>query len=706
MSEEPPPRLWTTLAAGMRVVPAVALLIGWYVVVIALMVLSAAMVVGLMLSDAHSTGTMSGAHLANAVGLATLFLVLAYSLAASSWRTAPVYPASVAVPRPGRSESSPGAGEASQLWRLVTEVAGKAGVPPPAQMRLVAEANAWVTEQPRAMGLLHGNRTLYIGVPLLIGLTTDELSAVLGHEYGHYAGGHTRFGAIAYRGASAFQETIGRVQRSSKLSVLAATMTTVPLTIINGYARLYYRITFALLRSQEFAADRTSANVVGDATVTMSALEAVHAHGLAWENLQGRFLSLSASAGIVPDDPFSVYEQMLGDEQFQAVFARWRTNPVAAPTTRYDTHPSLYDRLSALSRLEPGSAPARGKAVELLGAGPSLRAEVAQAYFGTSKTPSQSSQTLPWAKWVRIVAERTAAASAVHLADTARTLMTDAARPECSDRLLGDVLHLLDAGCGHQLAIAYAEVSASRPGNSAAGQASAGSGSGSGSAARSIFGLRDRIRHLKRRRASLDTKTEPISTDQARKLLVDALILLISHDLVAQGRSTWRLDWTGQDGSPAASGWGTSSQAEFRDLISTALDQPTEVSRLRMYLAEVGVDPEGLKAPHSAYSADPSTEAPQSAVTSTSKAKSALSAKLHTRRDRILAAAAATAGAIVISIIVAAIAYFSPAHEAPFINPSLIPPSPVLYSPDLPDDGKLITILQPFATNSSAGHSG
>jgi len=182
--------------------------------------------------------------------------------------------------------------------------------------------------------------------------------------------------------------------------------------------------------------------------------------------------------------------------------------------------------------------------------------------------------------------------------------------------------------------------------------------------------------------------------------------LLISHDLVAQGRSTWRLDWTGQDGSPAASGWGTSSQAEFRDLISTALDQPTEVSRLRMYLAEVGVDPEGLKAPHSAYSADPSTEAPQSAVTSTSKAKSALSAKLHTRRDRILAAAAATAGAIVISIIVAAIAYFSPAHEAPFINPSLIPPSPVLYSPDLPDDGKLITILQPFATNSSAGHSG
>jgi Zn-dependent protease with chaperone function len=90
--------------------------------------------------------------------------------------------------------------DAPDLWDTVVELAEEVGAPVPTELRLTAEANAAVSEETRLLGFSVGVRRMYIGVPLLVGLPTDELCAVLCHELGHYARGHTRFGAMTYRG--------------------------------------------------------------------------------------------------------------------------------------------------------------------------------------------------------------------------------------------------------------------------------------------------------------------------------------------------------------------------------------------------------------------------------------------------------------------------------------------------------------------------
>jgi Zn-dependent protease with chaperone function len=93
--------------------------------------------------------------------------------------------------------------QAPRLWNTVRELAEQVGTRAPAEIRLVAEANASVTEDVRLLGLLPGHKRMYIGAPLLVGMPAEELRAVLCHELGHYAHEHARFAVPAYRGSAA-----------------------------------------------------------------------------------------------------------------------------------------------------------------------------------------------------------------------------------------------------------------------------------------------------------------------------------------------------------------------------------------------------------------------------------------------------------------------------------------------------------------------
>ena len=102
--------------------------------------------------------------------------------------------------RPQLAAIPVGPAEAPRLWQLVDELAEQVGTAAPAEIMLTTEANAAVTDNTRLLGLLPGHRCLYLGVPLLAGLSLAELRALLGHELGHFAGRHTRLTALIYRG--------------------------------------------------------------------------------------------------------------------------------------------------------------------------------------------------------------------------------------------------------------------------------------------------------------------------------------------------------------------------------------------------------------------------------------------------------------------------------------------------------------------------
>ncbi|MYU64145.1 M48 family metalloprotease, partial [Streptomyces sp. SID69] len=86
--------------------------------------------------------------------------------------------------------------EQPELWEHVRRLAEQARTRPPAEIRIVPGAVAMVREDARWLGLVPGERRLFLGVALLLGLPEAELAAVLGHELGHYAHHDTRLGTL------------------------------------------------------------------------------------------------------------------------------------------------------------------------------------------------------------------------------------------------------------------------------------------------------------------------------------------------------------------------------------------------------------------------------------------------------------------------------------------------------------------------------
>ncbi|MBV8540196.1 MAG: M48 family metalloprotease [Pseudonocardiales bacterium] len=89
------------------------------------------------------------------------------------------------------------------MRQLVTELALEMQTQAPTQLWLTSQANASVYGSRRLLRSPRRSWHLSTGVPLLVGLTTEQLRAVLCHELAHYARRHAFFSAMAYRGSTA-----------------------------------------------------------------------------------------------------------------------------------------------------------------------------------------------------------------------------------------------------------------------------------------------------------------------------------------------------------------------------------------------------------------------------------------------------------------------------------------------------------------------
>jgi len=69
--------------------------------------------------------------------------------------------------------------EQPALWAEVRALAARARTRPPQEIRLVPEVNAAASEDSKLLGLVPGTRRLYVGDPLLMGLTTQQFRSVL-----------------------------------------------------------------------------------------------------------------------------------------------------------------------------------------------------------------------------------------------------------------------------------------------------------------------------------------------------------------------------------------------------------------------------------------------------------------------------------------------------------------------------------------------
>ncbi len=319
---------------------------------------------------------LAGVHLLAVAVLATQLVLFIAILSAETWQIAAlgsltVFPVSTlaygllagtsaAVPEGPRIVLT--AQQQPELWALTVQLAGELGTAPPATIRLADTFNAYAGERGRLLGLVGGPRTLDLGLPLLLGLTRDELRAVVCHELGHYAGRHTRLAAVSHRGSVALERTV------RYLEILETDQTSVKppvrllLRLTKAYHGMYLRRTLAVRRAQELEADAAAARISGAHTFAQ-ALRTVHALAPLWDEFTShpaRAEGASAPrAGKGGDGPLP---RLLLPEGVFRDFADRLARPVGRPFTDggrasalnvvsadgLGSHPPLEVRLAAL----------------------------------------------------------------------------------------------------------------------------------------------------------------------------------------------------------------------------------------------------------------------------------------------------------------------------------------------------------------------
>ncbi|MFF8992785.1 M48 family metalloprotease [Streptomyces sp. NPDC014983] len=294
--------------------------------------------------------------------------------------------------RTPRDEDGPGIdvteADEPRLWALVREVAAAAGTRAPDRIRLTGEVNAAVSEDPRLLGLLPGPRRLYLGVPLLTGLTQAQLRAVLAHEYGHFTGGDTRLSALVVRGRVQLGRVIAqfheradgkvaaerakqerasakRVARGKKAKKVDASGSGVSYrmmaAIYDQYAKLYLRASLSTARAQEFAADQVAARIAGRDAMAAT-LREIPVLSASHDFYLDSYATLGLGARMLPPrgEFFGGFGKLLTARAQE--LEGLRTELPKEPASPYDSHPPIAERVRRIEAL-----PADGRADEATG---------------------------------------------------------------------------------------------------------------------------------------------------------------------------------------------------------------------------------------------------------------------------------------------------------------------------------------------------
>ncbi|MFE2063697.1 M48 family metalloprotease [Streptomyces sp. NPDC059467] len=273
-------------------------------------------------------------------------------------------------------------GEQPELWRRVRELGERVGTRPPARIRVVPGANAMVREDSRWLGLVAGERQLFLGVALLIGLPEDELDAVLAHELGHYAHDDTRLGGLLWtlhsrllhtahtlRQRAAREEAEERARAAARAARRRAAGKPPPVKreptrgpdhylalVFSAYAQLCLRLTEAVSRRQEYAADLTAARVAGRDSMA-TALRRIPALEAADDLYLRAYAQMGRDAGLLPPEGqfHGGLALLLADPVRRAELEAWARGPLpevfSEQSSPYDSHPPTADRIAALEAL-------------------------------------------------------------------------------------------------------------------------------------------------------------------------------------------------------------------------------------------------------------------------------------------------------------------------------------------------------------------
>ncbi|MBI3270106.1 MAG: M48 family metallopeptidase [Planctomycetes bacterium] len=260
-----------------------------------------------------------------------------------------------------------------RLFEELVRTARQVAQEMPAEVYLLPAVNAFVTERGGVMGL-GSRRVMGIGLPLLQTLSVRELRGVLAHEFGHFHGGDTKLGPWIYKTRGAIGRAVGAL--SEQKSALGYPFV--------WYGMLFVRITNAVSRRQELAADRLAVSVAGSKAFA-SGLRTVHGVAEAFDAyLEQEYLPV-LNAGLRPPvgDGFG---QFLRAGYVAGIIAKVTAKELERAVDPYDSHPPLAERLAAVEGLAGGEgSDGTAPAISLLDHVPEVEAQLLVTATGDRK---------------------------------------------------------------------------------------------------------------------------------------------------------------------------------------------------------------------------------------------------------------------------------------------------------------------------------
>lgn len=233
--------------------------------------------------------------------------------------------------------------EAPLLWSHVENLASKIGALQPQHIVVGLDPNFFVTEA--KVVCLSGNisgRTLYCSLPLCRILSKNEMSAVVGHELGHYKGKDTKFSKRFYPVYRGTTEAIASLHAAGGEGIHAVAL--IPaITVLNYFLQCFSRAEHRLGRDRELAADKVGAGVAGPATMA-TALVKVHAFTAYWGTLQQAVVT-ALKQGNIFVNASKTYAEMCAQNARPSALQGIADSHTSHPT---DTHPPLGARLKNL----------------------------------------------------------------------------------------------------------------------------------------------------------------------------------------------------------------------------------------------------------------------------------------------------------------------------------------------------------------------
>lgn len=268
------------------------------------------------------------------IGLAALYTIYALvrSVTATIRDEAPGRP----LPR----EQAPG------LWSVSEEVAKRLRTEPIQAVYVTPGTSIGVMERGGTLEKMRGGgeRSLVLGLGALPGMTQGQFRAILAHEYGHFSNRDTAGGTLALRVKLAMQQLAHRLAMAGQARIYNPAW-----LFVNGFYRIFQRITLGASRLQEILADRFAALAYSSQGLA-SGLTHVVRQSLSF-NMQ---VSQEVGQARETQRPLSNLYNLppIESGEKRGAFEDELKKLMERPTSTYDSHPAPKDRLQLLAQIQ------------------------------------------------------------------------------------------------------------------------------------------------------------------------------------------------------------------------------------------------------------------------------------------------------------------------------------------------------------------